>query len=83
MAFTNGARLAMLWLPAEAARLLSHLIGAPDDVIRTDVPQHPEMWGDICGWYSLPAGSPICAHGPCSAPGPRFSSVAGSSCFGP
>ncbi len=55
MAFTNGARLAMLWLPAEAGRLLGHLIGAPEDVIRTDVPQHPELWGDICGWYSLSA----------------------------
>jgi CubicO group peptidase (beta-lactamase class C family) len=55
MAFTNGARLAMMWLPAETGRLLSHLIGVPDDVIRTDVPQHPEMWGDICGWYPLSA----------------------------
>jgi CubicO group peptidase (beta-lactamase class C family) len=49
MAFTNGARQAMLWLPAEAARLLSHLLGVPDEVIRTDVPQHPEVWGDLCG----------------------------------
>jgi CubicO group peptidase (beta-lactamase class C family) len=55
MAFTNGARQAMLWLPAEAARLLSHLLGVPDDVIRTDVPQHPEVWGDLCGWYPLSA----------------------------
>jgi len=21
--------------------------------VRTDVPQHPEMWGDLCGWYSV------------------------------
>jgi Beta-lactamase len=55
MAFTNGARQAMLWLPAEAARLLSHLLGVPDEVIRTDVPQHPEVWGDLCGWYPLSA----------------------------
>jgi CubicO group peptidase (beta-lactamase class C family) len=55
MAFTNGARQAMLWLPAEAGRLLSYLLGVPDEVIRTDVPHHPELWGDLCGWYNLPA----------------------------
>ncbi len=51
MAFTNGARGAMFWLPAECSRLIGQLIGAPDDVVRTDVPQHPETWGEICGWY--------------------------------
>jgi CubicO group peptidase (beta-lactamase class C family) len=55
MAFTNGARQAMLWLPAEAGRLLSWLLGVPDEAIRTDVPQHPELWGELCGWYRLPA----------------------------
>jgi len=51
MAFTNGARQALMWLPAETGRLLGHLIGAPEDAIRTDIPHHPEIWGDICGWY--------------------------------
>lgn len=55
MAFTNGARGAMLWLPAECSRLLSQLLGVPDDAVRTDVPQHPEAWGDICGWYKVSA----------------------------
>jgi len=55
MLFTNGARQAMLWLPAEAGKLLSHLIGVPDDTIRTDVPHHPEVWGDLCGWYPFTA----------------------------
>jgi CubicO group peptidase (beta-lactamase class C family) len=55
MAFTNGARQAMFWLPAELSRMLSLLLGVPDDVIRTDVPQHPELWGDICGWYPFSA----------------------------
>ncbi len=55
MAFTNGARQAMFWLPAEVGRMLSHLLGVPDDVIRTDVPQHPELWGDFCGWYPFSA----------------------------
>jgi CubicO group peptidase (beta-lactamase class C family) len=51
MAFTNGARNAMLWLPFECGRLMGRLLDAPDDVIRTDVPQHPETWAEICGWY--------------------------------
>jgi hypothetical protein len=54
LAFTNGARQAMLWLSAETAGLLNHLLGVPDEQIRTDVPQHPEIWGDLCGWYYLP-----------------------------
>ena len=51
MAFTNGSRNAATWLTAETERLLGDLIGAPTAVIRTDVPQHPEIWGDLCGWY--------------------------------
>jgi CubicO group peptidase (beta-lactamase class C family) len=51
MAFTNGSRQAMTWMPAECGRLLSRLIGVPDEVVRTDVPHHPEIWSDICGWY--------------------------------
>jgi hypothetical protein len=51
MAFTNGARGAMFWLPAECGRLLGRILGVPRDVIRTDVPQHPEVWAGLCGWY--------------------------------
>jgi CubicO group peptidase (beta-lactamase class C family) len=54
LAFTNGARQAVLWLAAETAGLLNHLLGVPDEAIRTDVPHHPEVWGDLCGWYYLP-----------------------------
>jgi CubicO group peptidase (beta-lactamase class C family) len=54
LAFTNGARQAVLWLSAETAGLLNHLLGVPDEAIRTDVPHHPEIWGDLCGWYYLP-----------------------------
>jgi CubicO group peptidase (beta-lactamase class C family) len=53
IAFTNGARRAMLWLPGEVAGLLRHALGLPDEVIRTDVAHHPEVWGEICGWYRL------------------------------
>lgn len=52
MAFANGAVDGMLWLPFEVSRLLGLLIGAPEDAIRTDVPQHPERWAEICGWYA-------------------------------
>lgn len=51
MAFTNGSPGAMFWLPAECGRLLSGLLGVQGSVIRTDVPQRPEVWSEICGWY--------------------------------
>jgi hypothetical protein len=51
MAFTNGSRNASGWLTGETEQLLRDLIGAPDQGIRTDVPQRPEIWGDLCGWY--------------------------------
>jgi CubicO group peptidase (beta-lactamase class C family) len=54
LAFTNGARQAMLWLPDEVAGLLGHLLGVPEETVRTDVPQRPDVWGDLCGWYALP-----------------------------
>jgi CubicO group peptidase (beta-lactamase class C family) len=39
-----------------AAALLRRLLGLPDDPIRHDVPQHPEVWGDLCGWYGMDPG---------------------------
>lgn len=54
MAFTNGAHGAGLWMATETGQMLTQLLGAPIDVIRTDLPQHPEVWADICGWYLLP-----------------------------
>jgi CubicO group peptidase (beta-lactamase class C family) len=51
MAFTNGARGAMFWLPADLMSLLSFVLGVPEDGIKTDVPQHPEIWRELCGWY--------------------------------
>jgi hypothetical protein len=57
VAFTNGARGAKAWLEPEVSRLLRELLGVPDDVIRTDVPHHPEHWRDLCGWYAF-RGSP-------------------------
>ncbi len=54
MAFTNGSHGATMWLPAELSGLLSGLLGVPSEAIRTDIPQHLEIWGEICGWYYLP-----------------------------
>ena len=54
IAFTNGATRGSLWLPTEMGRLLHALLGVPEDVVRTHVPQRPEVWGDLCGWYYLP-----------------------------
>jgi hypothetical protein len=34
--------------------LLRRLLDVPDEVVRTDVPHHPEIWGDLCGRYRLP-----------------------------
>lgn len=44
----------MLWLPTELGRVLNHLLGVRDEVAQTDVPQRPEIWDDLCGWYQLP-----------------------------
>jgi CubicO group peptidase (beta-lactamase class C family) len=54
-AFTNGSSGAMAWLPIELGRLLRHLLDVPDEVVRTDIPQHPEIWDELCGRYRLPA----------------------------
>jgi hypothetical protein len=36
--------------------LLRHLLDLPDDAVSTDVPEHPEIWSDLCGWYSFGPG---------------------------
>ena len=54
MAFTNGTPGGMFWLPVESGRLFHHLLGVPDERIRDDVPQRPEIWPEICGRYWLP-----------------------------
>ena len=51
IAFTNGSRNASGWLTGETEQLLRKLTGAPRQGIRADVPQHPEIWGELCGWY--------------------------------
>jgi CubicO group peptidase (beta-lactamase class C family) len=53
MTFTNGARNATAWLPGETGSLLKRLLDVPEEVVRADVPHHPGVWRDICGWYAL------------------------------
>ncbi len=55
LAFTNGGSGALHLLTEPTAGVLRLLLGVPDDVIRTDVPHHPELWGDLCGWYKFSA----------------------------
>lgn len=52
--FTNGSRGAMVWLAAEIDRLMRHLLEVPELGVRNDVPQHPEIWDQLCGLYRLP-----------------------------
>jgi CubicO group peptidase (beta-lactamase class C family) len=53
VAFTNGARGALAWLGAEVSGLLGDVLAVPEEAIRTDVPHHPELWSDLCGWYAF------------------------------
>jgi CubicO group peptidase (beta-lactamase class C family) len=55
IAFTNGSAGAFGWMGTEFQRLLRHLLDAPGDVIRTDIPHRPEIWHELCGGYRLPA----------------------------
>jgi CubicO group peptidase (beta-lactamase class C family) len=51
IAFTNGSSGAFGWLQVELDGLLRKLLGAPDEIVRGDVPHHPEIWPDLCGRY--------------------------------
>jgi CubicO group peptidase (beta-lactamase class C family) len=78
LAFANGARRGMHWLGPEVGGLLRRLLGVPDEAVRADVPHHPELWWDLCGWYRVSATRPTRPGSP-SAPGPwAWSGAAGS-----
>jgi hypothetical protein len=53
VAFTNGARCAIAWLTPEVNAILGHILGVPAPAIPDDIPHHPELWTDVCGWYSF------------------------------
>jgi CubicO group peptidase (beta-lactamase class C family) len=39
-----------------AGALLRRLLAVPDDPVRHDVPQHPDVWGELRGWYGMDPG---------------------------
>lgn len=53
VALTTGAPRAMAWLSTEVTAVLGRILGLREAVIRVDVPHHPEIWADVCGWYSF------------------------------
>ena len=55
IAFTNGSKGAFTWMEAELRALLRRLLDVPDEVVRTDIPEHPELWHELCGHYRFPA----------------------------
>jgi CubicO group peptidase (beta-lactamase class C family) len=57
LAFANTGPFNPLAAPAPVANvLLRSLLDLPDDTVRTDVPEHPWAWSELCGWYSLGPG---------------------------
>jgi Beta-lactamase len=53
VAFTNGSRGAIAWLGSEVAAILRSILGVSEPVIRADVPHRPQIWTDVCGWYTF------------------------------
>ena len=57
VAFTNTGPFSPLAAAGPvASAVLRCLLGLPDDAARTDIPEQPAAWGDLCGWYSLGPG---------------------------
>lgn len=54
LAFTNGSPQAVMWMPHEFGQLLASLIGAERATAQSDVPQRPDVWAELCGWYGNP-----------------------------
>jgi hypothetical protein len=52
-------------------RLLGDLVHASPDGIRTDIPTHPEIWSDLCGWSQPRAQRTDMQAWGCSARGSR------------
>jgi CubicO group peptidase (beta-lactamase class C family) len=57
LAFANTGWFDPRGAPVPVANaLLRHLLDVPDDAVRADVPAHPAIWADLCGWYSFGPG---------------------------
>lgn len=57
LAFANTGGFDRRGAPVPVANaLLRHLLDLPDEAVRTDVPEQPRFWSDLCGWYSIGPG---------------------------
>lgn len=57
LALANTGQFRPGGAPDEVAEaVLRHLLGVPADAVSRDVPQHPAVWADLCGRYSLGPG---------------------------
>ncbi|MDD7942850.1 serine hydrolase [Actinomycetospora lutea] len=57
LAFANTSHFDPRGAPTPVTQaLLRGLLGLPDDVIRTDVPERPAVWRQLCGRYSFGPG---------------------------
>jgi CubicO group peptidase (beta-lactamase class C family) len=58
VALSNTGGLSGQGAPNDAGRaLLRTLMGLPDDQLRHDVPPRPDVWAELCGWYSPAPGA--------------------------
>jgi hypothetical protein len=57
VAFANTGGFDPRGAPVPVAdAVLRLLLGLPPDAVRTDVPEHPETWSELCGRYSRGPG---------------------------
>ena len=57
VAFTNTGPFSPIAATAPvSSAVLRSALGLPVDAVRTDVPEQPWVWGELCGWYSLGPG---------------------------
>ncbi|WP_207787483.1 serine hydrolase domain-containing protein [Actinomycetospora cinnamomea] len=58
LAFANTSHFDPRGAPTPVTQtLLRGLLGLPDDMVRTDVPQRPQVWRELCGRYSFGPGA--------------------------
>jgi CubicO group peptidase (beta-lactamase class C family) len=53
---TNGSPGAFGWLEIELKGLLREALGVADGSASSEMPQHPEVWHELCGRYVYPPG---------------------------
>lgn len=57
LAFANTGQFNPRGAPTPVTNaLLRLLLDLPDDAVRSDVPEHPQVWRELCGWYSFGPG---------------------------